>query len=57
MCLDLSVRDMERLGDHTIGQLIGNSEERHGNEADVERAVEEEDESGAWARAPRPPDA
>jgi len=54
LCLDLLVRDLERrLGEHTVEQLTGNSEERHGNEADVERAVEDEDESGAWARARR----
>ena len=53
MCLDLLVRNLERLGEHTVGQLTGNSEERHGNEADVERAVEDEDESDAWARARR----
>jgi len=37
------VRDLECLGEHTAEQLTGNSEERHGNEADVERAVEDED--------------
>ena len=53
LCLDFLVRDVECLGEHTIGQLTGNPEERHGNEADVERAVEDEDESGMWARARR----
>ena len=44
--VDLLVGDLERLGEHAIGQLTGSPEERHGNETNVEHAVEHEDELG-----------
>ena len=43
----LLVGDLERLGEHAIGQLMGSPEERRSNETDVEHAVEHEDELGS----------
>ena len=52
--VDLLVGDLEHLGEHAIGQLTGSPEERHGNETDVEHAVEHEDElGGAQVRVQR----
>ena len=46
--VDLLVGDLERLGEHAIGQLTGSLEECHGDETNIEHAVEHEDElSGA----------
>ena len=44
--VDLLVADLERLGEHAIGQLTGSPEECHGDETDVEHAIEHEDELG-----------
>jgi len=49
--VDLLVGDLERLGEHAIGQLTGSPEERHGNKTDVEHVVEHENElSGTQVR-------
>ena len=42
----LLVGDLERLGEHAIGQLTGSPKECHGNKIDIEHAVEHEDELG-----------
>ena len=44
--VDLLVGDLERLGEHAIGQLTGSPEERHDDETDVEHTIEHEDELG-----------
>ena len=45
--VDLLVGDLERLGDHAIGWLMGSPDERHDDETDVEHAIEHEDELGS----------
>ena len=45
--VDLLVGDLECLGEHAIGKLTGSPEECHGDETDVEHAVEHEDELGS----------
>ena len=44
--VDLLVGDLECLGEHAIGQLTGSPEEHHGNETNIEHAIEHEDELG-----------
>ena len=44
--VDLLVGDLERLGEHAIGQLMGSPKECHGDETDVEHAIDHEDELG-----------
>ena len=52
--VDLLVGDLERLGEHAIEQLTGSPKERHGDETDVEHAVEHENElGGAQVRVQR----
>ena len=48
------VRDPERLGEHDVGQLTGSTEERHGDEANINRAIEDEDELHAAQRVQAP---
>ena len=52
--VDLLVGDLEPLGEHAIEQLTGTPKECHGDEIDVEHAVEHEDElGGAQVRVQR----
>ena len=44
--VDLLVGDLEPLGEHAIKQLMGSPKERHGDEIDIEHAIEHEDELG-----------
>ena len=54
--VDLLVGDLEPLGKHAIEQLTGSPKERHGNEINIEHAIEHEDEiDGAQVCVQRQP--
>ena len=57
-CLNYQLEIFEEcLGEHVVGQHTGGLEECCGDEADIERDVEDEDELGGVHGRFRPPDA